>query len=225
MKKYLILFAAVLIGFSACEKVESVLDLTPESELSPETYFKTATDLQLFTNSLYVDVISHSVYAEQSDLFIRDNPGDLIRNGNMRITPASGGGWSWTTLRKINVCLEYMEKNCEDKEAYDTYSGLCRFFRAWIYADKVARFGDVPWLDYVPGSSDEALYKPRDSRELVLTHMIEDADYAAEHLPSAYGGTTYRATKWAALALKARFCLFEGTFRKYHNLSLQGHDA
>ena len=224
MKKYLILFAAVLIGVSACEKVESVLNLTPESELSPNTYFKTATDLQLFTNTLYTDVIDHSVYAEQSDLFINGSPGVLIRNGNMRITPASGGGWSWTTLRKINVCLEYMETNCEDKEVYDTYSGLCRFFRAWIYADKVSKFGDVPWLDYVPGSSDEALYKARDSRELVLTHMIEDADYAAEHLPSAYGGTTYRATKWAALALKARFCLFEGTFRKYHGISLQGHD-
>ncbi len=63
MKKSLILFAAVLIGFSACEKIENVLDLTPESELSPDTYFKTATDLQLFTNTLYTDVIDHSVYA------------------------------------------------------------------------------------------------------------------------------------------------------------------
>lgn len=25
-------------------------------------------------------------------------------------------------------------------------------------------------------------------------------------------------TKWTALALKSRFCLFEGTFRKYHNI-------
>ena len=75
MKKYMILFAAFLIGFSACEKleekVESVLDLNPLSELAPETYFKNETDLQLFTNSLYLSVISHTVYAEQSDLFIR----------------------------------------------------------------------------------------------------------------------------------------------------------
>ena len=28
----------------------------------------------------------------------------------------------------------------------------------------------------------------------------------------------------AALALKARFCLYEGTYRKYHNISLDGHD-
>ena len=115
----MILFAAFLIGFSACEKleekVESVLDLNPLSELAPETYFKNETDLQLFTNSLYLSVISHTVYAEQSDLFIRDNPGALIRNGNMRITPASGSGWSWAALRKINVCLEYMKKNCEDE--------------------------------------------------------------------------------------------------------------
>lgn len=225
MKKYMIILAAALVGLSACEKIESVLDLIPQSSLSPESYFRTETDLQLFTNSLYVDVITHTIYTEQSDLFIRDNPGDIIRNGNNRITPASGGGWTWTTLRKVNVCLEYMEKNCDDEKVYNTYSGLCRFFRAWIYFDKVARFGDVPWLDHVAGSSDEILYQARDSRELVLTHMIEDADYAAEKLPESYGGTTYRATKWAALALKARFCLFEGTFRKYHGITLEGHDA
>ena len=28
-----------------------------------------------------------------------------------------------------------------------------------------------------------------------------------------------------ALALKSRICLYEGTYRKYHNLNLDGHDA
>ena len=50
-----------------------------------------------------------------------------------------------------------------------------------------------------------------------MQRMIEDVDYAAENLPDSYGGMNYRATKWAALAFKARFCLFEGTYRKYHD--------
>ena len=31
-------------------------------------------------------------------------------------------------------------------------------------------------------------------------------------------------TKWTALALKSRFCLFEGTFRKYHGIDGYEHD-
>lgn len=55
-----------------------------------------------------------------------------------------------------------------------------------------------------------------------MSKMIEDIDYAIENLPSEV--STYRVNRWAALALKARFCLYEGTYRKYHNLSLEGND-
>jgi len=36
--------------------------------------------------------------------------------------------------------------------------------------------------------------------------------------------STYRVNKWAALALKAQFCLYEGTYRKYHQLNLEGNN-
>ena len=55
-----------------------------------------------------------------------------------------------------------------------------------------------------------------------MTKMIEDIDGAIENLPSDV--SVYRVNKWTALALKSSFCLFEGTFRKYHNLTLEGHD-
>ena len=72
------------------------------------------------------------------------------------------------------------------------------------------------------GSSDPDLYKTQDSRELVMANMIDDIDYAIEFLPDRKDepDAPYRATKWAALALKAQFCLFEGTYRKYHGISL-----
>ncbi|MBQ2109682.1 MAG: RagB/SusD family nutrient uptake outer membrane protein, partial [Bacteroidales bacterium] len=87
--------------------------------------------------------------------------------------------------------------------------------------EKVKRFGDVPWYDTQLGSADEALYKPRDSRELVMSNVVADLDFAIEHLPSQH--SLYKVTKWTAMALKTRACLFEGTFRKYHNISLEGH--
>src|SRR5581483_10241572 len=49
---------------------------------------------------------------------------------------------------------------------------------------------------------------------LVMDSVVNDIDFAIAHL----GATKNVAeiTKWTALALKSRFCLFEGTFRKYH---------
>ena len=76
------------------------------------------------------------------------------------------------------------------------------------------RFGDVPWIEVELGSADEALWNPRDNREVVMQHMLEDINYAIENLPAPT--SQFRVNKYTALALKAQFCLFEGTFRKYH---------
>ncbi len=216
ISKFLVLFAVVLLGFSSCE---DLLEKYPKSKMTPETYFKSATELQLFTNSLYNNLLPKEPYDEQSDQYIKANPSNLIRGGTNRQVPNSGGGWSWTDLRKLNTALAYMETNCEDPAAKAEYSAVCRFFRAYLYFDKVKRFGDVPWSEYeLPSNDSTVLYGPRLSREEVMQKMIEDVDYAAENLPSSYSnGLHYRLTKWVALALKARFCLYEGTFRKYHN--------
>lgn len=162
-----------------------------------------------------------SPFDEQSDIIVEAILTDVLTGGNRRTVPASGGGWSWGTLRRINTLLEHVD-NCEDKDAVVKYTAISRFFRAYFYFDKVVRFGDVPWYDTQLGSADEDLYKPRDSRELIMSKMIKDIDFAIENLPA--GKSTYRVNKWAALALKSRFCLFEGTYRKYHNISLEGND-
>ena len=49
-----------------------------------------------------------------------------------------------------------------------------------------------------------------------MSKMLEDIDEAIEALPS--GVSTYRVNRWAALMLKAQFCLYEGTYRKYRGL-------
>jgi hypothetical protein len=210
----IILAVAALSLVISCE---DALDKYPLDNITEESYFENATQLQLFTNSLYSSILPDVPYDEQSDLMIGNNPSNTLLNGSFRTVPASGGGWSWTVLRKINTCLGNLDR-CPDEAARKEYGALCKFFRAWFYFDKVRRFGDVPWVDHELASDEkDELYKPRDSRDVVLGHMIEDIDEAIAGLPSAYAsGRTFRATKWAALALKSRFCLFEGTYRKYH---------
>lgn len=103
----------------------------------------------------------------------------------------------------MNTLLAYVNQ-CSDENAVVKYTALTRFFRAFFYFEKVKRFGDVPWYDVELGSADEALYKPRDSRELVMTKMIEDIDYAIDNLPTREeeSSSPFRVNRWAALALK-----------------------
>lgn len=222
MKPIIIGAMTMLLTCSACD---DLLDLSPKSQISQMDYFKTETDLQMFSNTFYNNLLDKSPYDKQSDLYVQQNLSDEMLGGTKRVVPASGGGWSWGDLRKMNTLLEYADQ-CSDAKAATKYKAVTRFFRAFFYFEKIKRFGDVPWYDKELGSDDEALYKARDSRELVMTHMLEDIDFAIENLPAKADESSnpYRVTKGAALALKAQFCLYEGTYRKYHEVSLDGHD-
>ena len=221
MKRNTIAIIALSLGLTSCD---DLLNLSPMSDITQTDYFKTETDLQLFSNSFYNNLLDKSPYDDQSDLYIQQTLSDEMLGGTKRVVPASGGGWTWTDLRKMNTLLAYVDQ-CEDEDAVIKYTALTRFFRAYFYFEKVKRFGDVPWYDVELGSDDEALYKPRDSREYVMTKMIEDIDYAINNLPdmNEEKSSPFRVNKWAALALKAQFCLYEGTYRKYHQLNIEGN--
>ena len=213
MKKNIILIIATALAVAACD-----LDKFPLASLSPDSYFSNANELDAFANTFYSDFPGTSVYEEESDMIIKMGLTNEMRGA--RTVPGSGGGWTWTALRKYNTLIDF-SVNCEDINVRNEYVAVARFFRAYFYLEKVKRFGDVPWYDTQLGSADEALYKPRDSRELVMDNVVKDLDFAIEHLPTQH--SLYKVTKWTAMALKTRACLFEGTFRKYHNISLEGH--
>ena len=222
MKKSIIILALASLAFVSCN-LEDTLTLVPESQITPESYFKTAEDLQLFSNSFYNNLLDKEPFARESDLFVKMNPSDLIRGGNDRTVPATGGGWgsgtgAWGDLRKMNTLLAHID-NCDDKKAVTEYTAIVKFWRAYFYAMMIRKFGDVPWYDVELGSADEALYNPRDSRETIMQHMLEDIDFAIENMPGKASApqTAYRVNKYTAMFLKAQFCLFEGTFRKYHS--------
>jgi hypothetical protein len=203
--------AAALLTAGALSSCDSMLDKYPLDSLSPDTFFSNASELQAFTNTFYTMLPGTGAFDEKADHIIAQDLISEMRGG--RTIAASGGGWSWGDLRKINTMLEY-SVNCEDEAVRTQYCALARFFRAYFYFDKVKRFGDVPWYDKQLGSGDAELYKPRDSRELVMQNIIADLDYAIANLPTTK--SVYTITKWTALAYKSRICLFEGTFRKYH---------
>lgn len=215
MKKFILPVLFVVLGLSSCD----FLDKTPKDKMAPENYFRNEQDLKLFSNSFYDNLFEKEPFTTQSDLlFLKGTLSDELLGGVDRVVPqnAGTGGWTWGQLRKINTMLGNIHK-CEDEAVRTQYTALAKFFRARFYYEKVKRFGDVPWYDKELGSTDEALYNPRDSREFIMSKMLEDIDEAIAGLPEAE--STYRVNKWAALMLKAQFCLFEGTYRKYHGIT------
>ena len=63
------------------------------------------------------------------------------------------------------------------------------------------------------------MYKERDNRDVVIKNMIEDLDFAYEHIQATSSVNSSTLTKWAAAALKSRVCLFEAAYRRYHKLT------
>ncbi|MCD8208475.1 MAG: RagB/SusD family nutrient uptake outer membrane protein [Bacteroidales bacterium] len=217
MKRTYIIIPLLTALLCAC----NALDTEPFSEISPSEFFKSESDLQLFSNAFYDDLLDKSPYNKQSDVLLHQTLSDEMFGGSHRTVPATGGGWEWETLRSINTLLEYIDQ-CDDEAAVVKYTGIARFFRAFFYFEKVKSFGDVPWCDRQLSSNDPDLYAPRDTREYVMTKMLEDIDCAIETVGE--DDNVFRVDKWSALCLKAQFCLFEGTFRKYHEISYDEHD-
>ena len=228
MKKinYIILAVFAAMSLTSCE---DFLTKSPETALSPASFFKTESDLELWTNKFYADVLEDTGIAET---YCDDMMGGSLNTLQKGTRTPSSKSWSvpsvdgngyitsngtFTPLMNINYLLE-QSVNCKDEAVREKYNGVAYFFRAYFYFKMVRQYGDMPWYDYVIGSSDtESLNKPRDPRGYVMMKVLEDCDKAYERLPEAWGsGPLFHVSKNAAMALKARAALFEGTFRKYH---------
>lgn len=207
---------------------DSFLDRYPIAEISPENSFKTADDLRLYTNGFYEQLpsIRNIIDADlKTDNVLYSSIPEEQRS-HERILPSEtgSGGWDWEDLREINLFFDNYQR-CTDEAGRDKYEGVARFFRAWFYFDKVKRFGDVPWYETVIQTGDtDLLYKARDSREFVVSKIIQDLEIAVDKLGDEHASD--QVTRWTALALLSRVCLYEGTFRKYHTeLGIQGSDT
>jgi hypothetical protein len=210
MKKFHISFVILFsVLLSSCD-----LTLLPEDKISPKIFFGTSQELELWSNQFYTILDNANDAASQSgDDHVSRSMGAVISGTR---SAADESGWTWTRLRAINYLLQNIN-NCKDEAARKQYTGVCRFFRAYFYFQKVQRYGDVPWYDQVLNSvDDELLYKARDSRDFVMDKVINDLDSAIVLLTSTK--SVSKITKWSALALKSRAALYEGSFRKYHGL-------
>ena len=219
MKKIFLLLAGVAV-LASCEDFLSKED---PNKVDAPSYFRNETDLVTYVNGFLQTMIPTAVSVATGDAradcmawrgeyqFLTDN-----------YDADDQSGWStgnWDDLRNINYFLDNFRRASASESMLNHYEGVARFWRAYFYWNKVKTFGAVPWYDTTIDSNDrDALYKPRDSREFVMRKVLEDLDYACTHCISnaALEVNSVQITTYTALALKARICLYEGTFRKYH---------
>lgn len=205
--------------FTSCNKLEQ----EPKSTVSKEAVFNTESGLKLYSNSFY------TLLPTSTDILRGDNMADYVARKDIpdffragAFGPRQSSGWTWTALRNINYFLENNTSQSVTTEVRAHYEAIARFFRAYFYFEKVKRFGDVPWINKTLGTNDESLYAGRDSRVMVMDSVLNDLDFAIQNLNPTSDATRTRITKTVAQAFKARICLFEGTYRKYHDeLGLQ----
>jgi hypothetical protein len=238
-QQYLLLFIISAV-FMQCKKLEQL----PEATASRDAVFSSEKGLELYANSFYrmlpsannihtADAMSDYGARRDAPRFIRpgayspnvtDNTSasawDLVALG---MSPDNDWNWGWRALRNINYFIANNTDNRVPEDVRKHYMGLARFFRAFFYFEKVKRYGDVPWISRPLDVDDPELFDARDPRTLVMDSVLADIDYAAQNIKTTNDPSRTMISKWVAYAFKARICLFEGTFRKYHtNLSLTG---
>lgn len=215
MKYYRNTIIIVALLFTGCTKD---LDLIPQSNISDATFWKSAADYKLAANNLYYSL---------PELFdIVDNESDIaystpnsVSNGTYQ-TSENDGRWNtaYTYIRRCNKIITQGESSSLSGDDYKRFVGEAKFFRAYNYWNLFRMFGGVPIITKELDIASEELYASRNSRKETVDFILTDLTDAVSSLPEQKNLSNEdkgRITKGAALALRARVALFEGTWGKY----------
>ncbi|WFE82804.1 RagB/SusD family nutrient uptake outer membrane protein [Parabacteroides chongii] len=215
MKKIIILIIWAVF-MASCSN--DYLERMPSTQVGEsQDFFNTASGLEIYSNSFYNYIEYTSITEDMSSDNCENStsPADIRLANYVLPTALGSGGWNWTQLRNINYFIDRCMASIVSDEVKMEYIALAKYFRAQFYYNKIKTFGDVPWYSHPLGTNeDDQLFKGRDSRILVMDSVLNDLNDAVNYLPEKKYRN--RISKYAALALKSRICLYEGTWRKYH---------
>ena len=202
------------------------LDLNPKDQISDASFWKSPDQFELAANDFYFSLKGPNYTEVNSDIAfgvsgIPNPPPDFrsVSNGSY-LPPANSSVWddAYTGIRATNYLLQKAVESGLGAQI-DRWVGEARFFRAYHYWNLVKTYGGVPLITKVLDVSSAEVYTPRSTQQQIIDFIIGDLDTAAAKLekqsqlsPAELG----RVTQGAALALKARAALYQGTWLKYH---------
>ena len=204
---------------------QNSLDLYPLAEPSAEKWYSNEVEIQLALNDLYridfwqwdEDGTNNNFLSD--DGFYRQSLSE-IKAGT--VTSQSGFStnlWrnSYKAIARANRAISALNsaetKSKVSQAKLDVYLAEARFHRAAQYAKLVNKFGDVVYSDDVI-SIEDAYTKGRTDKKAVTAKIYEDFDFAIKNLPLSYPASAVkRVSRGSAMALKARYALYEKDYR------------
>lgn len=229
MKRYItiLICAFSVFAFTACEKF---FTREPINSFSAETYFANENQIKMYTDGMInswmpsMDDIGYASYSVYNDLIATRTSTTFFQPGLFNATRQ--GSWTWTFARRCNIMIQRMEKNAKgnvDEETYNHYMGIARFWRAYHHFSRIRTFSNIPYIDTVVDSKDSTiLFGTRLDREEAFHYCVEDFDFAQQNcLANAKYNTPGRVyiNRYVILAFLSRIYLYEGTYRKYHDIN------
>jgi hypothetical protein len=214
--KYTVLIIFIGTLFTNCTKK---LDQFPSDQISSPTFWKTQSDALLGLNGCYAISSGFAYnfwyYDGASDNSFDQYPWEsystAISAGNITAASVNGigglgnGDYDYTSIRRFNTFLDNVDNVSMDASLKSEYKGEVRFLRAYNYFLLAEMFGDVPLVIHANTITENDL-KPAKEAD-VITFVLGELDSASNVLPLT-ATDLGRATKGAALSLKARVQLF-----------------
>lgn len=217
MKKIVIYLSAIIIGLTSCE---GYLDKYPLNNPSDQTFLANETEMQMALtgcySALWLNFETMTFFLaldEASDIGYDRNTSALQSLAQGSADATNGLALSyWTGLyggiAKCNYLIENMTRGEVNVDA-NTYAQIkaeARFLRALYYSYLIELYGDVPLVTQVLNLENST--QARTPKSEVVDFILEELTEAAAVLPATNNPTSGKATKGAALAIKARTALY-----------------
>ncbi len=230
---FTLLFIIVTAGLASCD---DFLDKEPMSNAAPENTLTDANQLSYYANSLYADILpSHSNWSY--GIFGNDNntdnqtgvsAHDRYTSDRWKVPHNEGDNWKFEMIYRCNYFFSIVLPRFGDDLSGSAntitgnitevkhYIGEMYFLRASEYFKRYQMFGDFPIITEPLADDREILREAskRSPRNEVARFILSDLDKAITLMDGSSMSTT-RINKDAALLLKSRVALFEGTWLKY----------
>ncbi len=214
MKRHIIP-AIIALCLCSCSK----LDLYPLDTGSNDSWYKTEDQMVMSIRGLYRTVfwpLDNDYWADdhQSRSNLNIITGGTINGESSEVK----NRWQncYKAIAPANTILANLDNAQErlgiSEEKVRLYRAQTLVARAAQYCILTTYFGDVVYVDKEI-SIDEAFRMGRTDKSEILEKVYADLETAAADLPVSYTGSVELATRGAALAIKARYALFNGEWQ------------
>jgi len=210
------------------------LDYSEASYLNKENIFSDWNRTQSFLSDIYASLplgfvpvggAMRASAADDAEFVLDYSSVQKFNDGSWSSIQTLDDQWGqmYSGIRAVNLLLEevkgrtfdeykWTDTYADEMTQFNNYPHEARFLRAFFYLQLTERYGNVPLITTVL-TEDEANAVSPSSYDDVVKYIVSECDAIIPLLPVTYTGFTSaketgRATKGAAMALKARTLLY-----------------